>query len=311
MSQTRLFGTDHLYASDTFIEMQPPSNDPAFLAAMGRVGLRGHAGRDPEAVWVLQGWLFVNNPKFWKPPQGRALLGSVPDDRLLALDLYCEARPPGPTTESFYGKPWIWCIIQNFGGTVSLHGALPRMAADLSSAMTSPQRGRLRGIGLIFEGLDYNPIVQDFVTDMTWRQRSARARCVAAAISSAAATAAPRPRLEAGLATPAPDRLPAGRPRRHAARRAPRPGRPSTGVPGTSGTIPANWSRRLEKLLAAADTLGGLDTYQFDVVNVTRQVLGNLAPHFDEQLRAAIQRTNRAALDRAGRDLLDLAERPR
>ena len=29
--QTRQFGTDHLYASDTFIEMSPPSNDPAFL----------------------------------------------------------------------------------------------------------------------------------------------------------------------------------------------------------------------------------------------------------------------------------------
>ena len=33
-TQTRLFGTDHLYAADTFIEMTPPSTEPSFLAAM-------------------------------------------------------------------------------------------------------------------------------------------------------------------------------------------------------------------------------------------------------------------------------------
>ena len=29
--QTRVFGTDHLYSCDTFNEMRPPSNEPAYL----------------------------------------------------------------------------------------------------------------------------------------------------------------------------------------------------------------------------------------------------------------------------------------
>ena len=37
------------------------------------------------------------------------------------------------------------------------------------TAMTSPDRGDLRGIGLIMEGFGYNPIIWDRVTDMTFR----------------------------------------------------------------------------------------------------------------------------------------------
>ena len=109
--QTRLFGTDHLYAADTFIEMSPPSNAPAFLDAMGKAVYEGMHAADPEAVWVMQGWLFVNNPGFWKPPQTKALLGSVPKGKMLCIDLYCEARPAWKKTAAFHGNPWIWCII--------------------------------------------------------------------------------------------------------------------------------------------------------------------------------------------------------
>jgi alpha-N-acetylglucosaminidase len=303
--QRRLFGTDHFYASDTFIEMQPPSNDTNFLAAMGRAVYEAMREADPEAVWVLQGWIFVNNPQFWQPPQGRALLGAVPETCLLLLDLYCEASPAWSRTEAFYGQPWVWCIIQNFGGTVSLHGALPRTAADLASALSSPQRGQLSGLGLIFEGLDYNPVVQDFVTDMVWRREV--------------------PKLDEWL----PEFV-----RRRYGRATPgvqaawsrlgetvfqQVGRADTGLisrpskaghswgSGAVGYDPALLGQALGKLLAEADTLAAVDTFQFDLVNVTRQVLGDLAAYFHERLRAAIQRQDVAALDQAGPDLLGLA----
>ncbi len=119
-AQTRRFGTDHLYASDTFIEMSPPSGEPAFLDAMGKAIHRAMAAGDPQAVWVLQGWLFVNNPKFWKEPQRKAFLGSVPRDRMIVLDLFCESHPAWKITEAFDGKPWIFCIIHSFGDQVCL-----------------------------------------------------------------------------------------------------------------------------------------------------------------------------------------------
>ncbi|MFA6240743.1 MAG: alpha-N-acetylglucosaminidase, partial [Candidatus Hydrogenedentales bacterium] len=127
-AQRKEYGTDHLYASDTFIEMSPPSNEPAFLTGMAKAVHSAMAAGDPEAIWVMQGWLFVNNPEFWKAPQAEALLTAVPDDRMIVLDLYCESRPAWEKTASFYGKPWVWCIIQDFGDQVSLHGGLPQIA---------------------------------------------------------------------------------------------------------------------------------------------------------------------------------------
>ncbi len=40
--QRRLYGTDHLYAADTFIEMTPPSGQTNFLGGDGSGNLRGH-----------------------------------------------------------------------------------------------------------------------------------------------------------------------------------------------------------------------------------------------------------------------------
>jgi len=151
--------------------MSPPSSDPAFLTAMGRSVLGAMRAADPQAVWVMQGWLFVNNPGFWKPRQSRALLTSVPDDHLLVLDLMCESDPAWKKTEAFFGKPWIFCIIKTFGDTVSLHGGLPRFAGNLEQALSDPKPGRLRGLGHIFEGLGCNPVIHDFLADMTWQSK--------------------------------------------------------------------------------------------------------------------------------------------
>jgi alpha-N-acetylglucosaminidase len=300
--QTRQFGTDHLYASDTFIEMQPPSNDPAFLADMGKTVYEAMRAGDPDAVWVLQGWFFVNNPTFWQPAQGRALLGSVPNDRLIALDLFCESTPAWSKTEAFYGKPWIWCIIQNFGGTVSLHGALPRMAQDLSKAMTTTsKRGKLNGIGLIFEGLDYNPIIQDFVTDMSWR--SAVPDLNDWVLEFVHRRYGRRfPETEAAWQTLRETAyLQVGR---HDTILCARPS--ATIAPGSEPYAPGLLVDACDKLLARSGELGELDTYQFDLVNLSRQALGTLGQGIYQRVIAAVRNKDAAALDKAGRALLDL-----
>ncbi|MBN2316124.1 MAG: family 20 glycosylhydrolase, partial [Sedimentisphaerales bacterium] len=145
--QAKRFGTDHLYAADTFIEMRPPSDEPQYLADLARAVYQGMVQSDPQAIWVLQGWLFANNPGFWKPPQARAMFGAVPDERMLVLDLMCETNPTWSKTDAFYGKPWLWCNIQNFGGTVHLSGALNKIARDLPTIRRQPESGKLTGLG--------------------------------------------------------------------------------------------------------------------------------------------------------------------
>jgi alpha-N-acetylglucosaminidase len=55
----------------------------------------------------------------------------------------------------------------------------------------------------------------------------------------------------------------------------------------------------LDSLLAAAPALGRNDNYRYDVVNLTRQVLGQLAIPFVSQVQDAYTRGDRAALDTA------------
>ena len=73
--QTRQFGTDHLYASDTFIEMPPPSNDPQFLASMGKAVYGAMRAGDAKAIWVMQGWIFVNCARFLEAAASKGFPG--------------------------------------------------------------------------------------------------------------------------------------------------------------------------------------------------------------------------------------------
>ena len=46
--------------------MTPPSGDLKYLADTGRAIYDGMAKADPQAVWLLQGWTFMNQAGFWK-----------------------------------------------------------------------------------------------------------------------------------------------------------------------------------------------------------------------------------------------------
>lgn len=293
--QARELGTDHLYAADTFIEMSPPSGDPAFLDRMGKAIHAAMTASDPDAVWVLQGWIFVNNPGFWKPPQARAFLGSVPRDRMLLLDLFCDVNPAWRLTEAFHGKPWVWCVIHNFGATPGMFGDLGGIASALSSARGSPDRGRLVGTGMMMEGIEQNPIFYDFMAELGWRDAApdvdawvrdwARRRYGRPHEGAEAAWATLRRTVYASPA--APRSAICSRPSLSPAAVCGRGGAPYR----TVDLLPA-W----EGLLAAADDLGRLDTFRYDLVDVSRQVLSEVAEPLYLEARAAWRAKDRARL---------------
>jgi len=267
--QAKRFGTDHLYAADTFIEMQPPSDDPTYLADLARAIYAGMTASDSQAVWVLQGWIFYHNSNFWKPPQVQAMLGAVPDDRMLVLDLMCEQNPTWSRTEAFYGKPWLWCNLQNFGNTVHLSGALGKIAQDLPAVRHQPQSGRLSGLGFVNEGLGYNPVVYDLMFEMAWRNQPVDPEkwlsdYVTHRYGRANADARRAWQLLLGTVYSGAyytrsvvDCVP------HV--------RAAAEPPYDNAKLTGAW----EAMLAAADELGGVDTFRFDLVNVARQVLSN------------------------------------
>ncbi len=168
--QTSLLGTDHLYSADTFNENEPPSDEPEFLSKLSARVYEGMRQADTAAVWVMQGWLFYSDRKFWKEPQTEALLKAVPNDKMILLDLATEIEPVWKRTSAFYGKPWIWNMLHNFGGNTNLFGRMETVAQEPSKALNDPKSGNLKGIGLTMEGIEQNPVLYELMMDNTWRR---------------------------------------------------------------------------------------------------------------------------------------------
>ncbi|MNJ87288.1 Alpha-N-acetylglucosaminidase (NAGLU) tim-barrel domain protein [compost metagenome] len=167
--QTELLGTDHLYSADTFNENEPPSDDPEFLGRLSKKVYDGMKLADPDAIWVMQGWLFYSDRKFWRDAQTEALLKAVPNDKMILLDLATEIEPVWKRTEAFYGKPWIWNMLHNFGGNTNLFGRMDVIAKAPAEALHDPKRGNMRGIGLTMEGIEQNPVLYELMTANIWR----------------------------------------------------------------------------------------------------------------------------------------------
>ena len=49
----------YIYNVDTYNEMRPSSGDPKYLADSASAVLAGLQAGDPDAVWMMQGWLFL------------------------------------------------------------------------------------------------------------------------------------------------------------------------------------------------------------------------------------------------------------
>jgi alpha-N-acetylglucosaminidase len=169
-TQTRLFGTNHLYSADTFNENEPPSDDPSFLSQLSARIYEGMKQADTAATWVMQGWLFYSDRKFWKAPQIEALLKAVPDNKMILLDLAAEIEPVWKRTNAFYGKPWIWNMLNNFGGNVNLFGRMDGVAAGPALALNDSTSGKLWGIGLTMEAIEQNPVMYELMMQHTWQR---------------------------------------------------------------------------------------------------------------------------------------------
>ena len=124
---------------------------------------------DPDAVWLLQGWLFQHQPQFWGPAQVSAVLGAVPRGRLLVLDLFAESQPVYIHTASFQGQPFIWCMLHNFGGNHGLFGALEAVNRGPAAARLFPN-STMVGTGMAPEGIGQNEVVYALMAELGWRK---------------------------------------------------------------------------------------------------------------------------------------------
>eukprot|EP01116_Phalansterium_solitarium_P003016 TRINITY_DN1344_c0_g1_i1.p1 TRINITY_DN1344_c0_g1~~TRINITY_DN1344_c0_g1_i1.p1 ORF type:complete len:903 (-),score=-53.28 TRINITY_DN1344_c0_g1_i1:721-3429(-) len=163
---TAVFGTDHVYQGDTFNEMSPKTTTPAYLKSWGAAVYDGIQAADPKGVWMMQGWLFLS--KFWKPDRIQAYLSGVPNNRMIILDLISQHVPIWNTTGFYFGKPFIWCTLHNYGGVRDLYGDMPGTTSKPAKALYKPG-STMAGIGLAMEAIEHNPVFYELATEMGWR----------------------------------------------------------------------------------------------------------------------------------------------
>ncbi|KAH0975576.1 hypothetical protein GBA52_017475 [Prunus armeniaca] len=164
---------------DTFDENTPPDDDPEYISSLGVAIFRGMQSGDNDGVWLMQGWLFSYDP-FWRPPQMKALLQSVPAGRLVVLDLFAEVKPIWITTEQ--------CMLHNFAGNVEMYGVLDAIASGPIDARTSENSTMAHifhtvsitflkvGVGMSMEGIEQNPIVYDLMSEMAFQHNKVDAK---------------------------------------------------------------------------------------------------------------------------------------
>ena len=310
-TQTKLFGTDHLYSADTFNENEPPSDDPQFLAKLSARIYEGMKAADTDAVWVMQGWLFYSDRKFWKAPQIEALLKAVPDNNMILLDLATEIEPVWKRTEAFYGKPWIWNMLHNFGGNTNLFGRMETVATEPAKALHDQVSGRMQGIGLTMEGIEQNPVLYELMTSHTWQDsvinlddwlpsylrnrygiRNAHAEKAWAILRNTVYT------------------VPADKYKRDGAESVIQ-ARPTLDSMTRWANTRLNYNAKdvlpaWDEMIQASDGCKNSDGFQYDLVDLTRQVLADYALPLQRKLVLAYQQKDRKAFDDRSRQFLSL-----
>jgi len=167
--QQAAYGADisHVYTLDQYNENSPYSGDTTYLANISSETFAALRAADPEAVWMMQGWLFVDDETFWTTDRISAYLGGVPgNDSMIILDLFSEVYPQWQRTESYYGKQWVWCELHDFGGNMGFEGNLPELVSGPIQALAASPS--MKGMGLTMEGQEGNEIVYDIVLDQAW-----------------------------------------------------------------------------------------------------------------------------------------------
>lgn len=117
----------------------------------------------PDSKWLLQAW--GGNPS-------GALLKGLDKEKALVLALTRDMSKGnlGERKKGYQGTPWAWCELLNFGGNHDLYGGLG-MLGGLDKLQDSPDKDNIKGLGLLSEGTETNPVFYELFFQRFWMPR--------------------------------------------------------------------------------------------------------------------------------------------
>ncbi len=163
---SKYFATDPFHEGGIVADMSPRSISKEVLSAMLK--------SNPDAVWVIQSW--QQNPT----SELLAGLDEVENgkEHALVLDLYAEKLPnynkgcagscAHGYAKEFDRTPWLFCMLNNFGGRLGLHGHLDNLASWIPKVFNTCEK--IAGIGITPEASGNNPVLYDFLFECIWQE---------------------------------------------------------------------------------------------------------------------------------------------
>ncbi len=167
--QTELYGTSHVYGFDPFNEMDPPSWDEQYLADVSANIYSSLQAVDADAEWLQMSWVFYYKRKSWTHERLKSYLTAVPQGRMTLLDYFCENTEVWRLSDKFYGQPYIWCYLGNFGGNTMLIGDI-NLINDRINGVLAEGGDNLVGIGSTLESFDVSPHTYEFLFEKVWNR---------------------------------------------------------------------------------------------------------------------------------------------
>lgn len=92
---------------------------------------------------------------------------AVPQNKLLLLDYYCENTEVWKQTDRYFGQPYLWCYLGNFGGNTMLAGNTKEVGKRIENVYTNGGEN-FSGLGSTLEGFDVNPFMYEYVFSKAW-----------------------------------------------------------------------------------------------------------------------------------------------
>jgi alpha-N-acetylglucosaminidase len=293
--QQELFGPAPMYDMNIFQEGGTAGDVPegAGAKAVQDALEKSH----PGAIWFMMAWQ--------KEPS-QALLSELDTRRILIADIEQGRTPRENRDEEFRGAPWLFGGLWEFGGRTTLGAPLYDYAVRFPEMAKRPG-SHIKGIALFTEGLDTNPFAYDLYTEMAWHAEPVNLsewtgnyatrrygaddeharRAWQILLKTAYGYRADGVRGH-GERDAAADSLFNAQPSltaKHA----------DLSAPDELRYNPADLAPALTELLQVAPALRSTETYQYDLVDVARQVLANTARTMLPQIKAAYESKDKAA----------------
>ena len=180
------FGKGKYYLIDSFNELDIPFGEqgsPERAELLGKYSstiCSSLTAANPDAVWVMQGWMFGYQRDIWDPQSVEALLKGVPDGRLMIIDLAVDFnrfiwrnRKSWEYIPGMYGKEWIYSTTPNFGGRTAMIGNIGSYLNGHLETLDCKEKGNLTGFGASPEGIEQNDVLYEALSDAGWRDTPA------------------------------------------------------------------------------------------------------------------------------------------